>query len=160
MRVPAWALILVAWMAIATPLAAQQTTQASAPPVEFTSPDTVLVTLAELIRTKQMDKFFVQISQAANLGHPVKNLPPDEVRRLGQNLQSLFLPEEKVEYVDRIVDERYGTSLRKVVYMAYTSRDIWVYFTFVLKRGGRGWQFTKFSYAVDRFDLFPPEQPR
>ena len=75
-------------------------------------------------------------------------------------MQSLFLAEEKVYYVDRVVDEPFGTALRRVVYMAYTSRDIWVYFTFILKRGSRGWQFTKFSYSVDRFDLFPPVQPR
>ncbi|MHA1524421.1 MAG: hypothetical protein ACTSY1_08435 [Alphaproteobacteria bacterium] len=156
MRVFGSALALVGWIFFHPALAQQDT----APPVEFTSPDAVLVTLAELIRTKQMDKFFNEISRAANLKNSVKNLPDEGVHRLGQNLQSLFLPEEKVYYVDRITDEQFGTSLRRVVYMAYTSRDIWVYFTFVLKRGARGWQFTKFSYSVDRFDLFPPEQPR
>ena len=116
--------------------------------------------LAGLIRQKRMDLFFSEISEAANLTHPVKNLPPEGVQSLGQSLRGLFLNEEIVHYVDKVEDMTYGSSLRRVVYLAYTSRDRWIYFTMILKRGRTGWQFTKFSYAINRFDLFPEEPGR
>lgn len=126
-------------------------------PVEYDNPDDKLHELVGLIRQKRMAEFFAAIQEAANLTHPVKNLPREGVLRLGQSLNGLFLDGETVHYVDRVADERHGLSLRRVVYLAYTSRDRWIYFTFILKRGAVGWQFTKFGYTIDRFDLFPEE---
>ncbi len=68
---------------------------------------------------------------------------------------NLFSANETIHYVDRVKDDRHGNSLRKVVYLAYTSGGRWVYFTFVLKRGAVGWQFTRFSYNIEPIRLFP-----
>ena len=127
----------------------------SDPPLEFVDPDALLTEFAAQIREKRMDDLFKALVRTANLTHPVKNFDPEALRRIGTNLLGLFLDRETVHYVDRVRDERHGTSLREVVFLAYTSRDRWIYFTFVLKRGATGWQVTRFDYAIDRFDVFP-----
>jgi hypothetical protein len=128
----------------------------SEPPLEFSDPDRLLAEFETLIGDKRMDDLFVALIRAANLTHPVKNIDPDALRRIGHNLLGLFLESETIHYVDRVRDESFGDSLRRATILAYTSRDRWIYFTVVLKRGAVGWQMTKFDYTVDRFDLFPP----
>jgi hypothetical protein len=125
------------------------------PPVEFSDPDGLLEEYETLIGEKRMDDLFVALIRSANLTHPVKNIDPDALRRIGHNLLGLFHESEIIHYVDRVRDETFGSSLRRAVILVYTSRDRWIYFTLVLKRGAAGWQVTKFDYAVDRFDLFP-----
>lgn len=122
---------------------------------ETPDPDFDLVNMAGLIRQKRMDAFFAHLTKVANLNHPLKNYDKAAIDKLGQNLKNLFSAEETVHYVDRVLDDKYGSSLRKVVFLAYTSGGRWVYFTFVLKRGGAGWQFTRFSYNIEPIRLFP-----
>ena len=129
------------------------------PPVEFSDPDGLIAEFETLIGEKRMDDLFVALIRAANLTHPVKNIDPEALRRIGHNLLGLFLETEQIHYVDRVRDETFGTSLRSAVILVYTSRDRWIYFTLVLKRGAVGWQVTKFDYTVDRFDLFPVKEP-
>jgi hypothetical protein len=137
------------------PPTAPPTEMPSEPPLEFADPDALLGEFENLIGAKRMDDLFVALVRAANLTHPAKNIDPEALRRIGHNLLGLFLENEQVHYVDKVVDETHGTSLRRVVFLAYTSRDRWIYFTLILKRGAIGWQVTKFDYAVDRFDVFP-----
>ncbi len=122
---------------------------------ETPDPEFDLVNMAGLIRQKRMGDFFTHLTKVANLNHPLKNYDKAAIEKLGQNLTNLFSARETVHYIDRVKDERYGTSLRKVVYLAYTSAGRWVYFTFVLKRGAVGWQFTRFSYNIEPIRLFP-----
>ncbi|NND50495.1 MAG: hypothetical protein HKN60_09620 [Rhizobiales bacterium] len=129
------------------------------PPVEISDPDGLIKEFETLIGEKRMDDLFVALIRAANLTHPVKNIDPEALRRIGHNLLGLFLETEQIHYVDRVRDESFGTSLRSAVILVYTSRDRWIYFTLVLKRGAVGWQVTKFDYTVDRFDLFPEQKP-
>jgi len=131
---------------------------AQTPLNETTDPDTQLASLARLIHDKRMNDFFSLLTTLANLDHKIKNYDPKSIEKLGQNLANLFTQDEKVHYVDKVVDESHGYSLRKVVYMAYTSADRWIYFTFVLKRGARAWQFTRFSYSIDTIKLFPDKK--
>jgi len=128
------------------------------PPLEFEDPDAFLAEFESLIGAKRMDDLFVALVKAANLTHPVKNIDPEALKRIGHSLLGLFLDNEQIHYVDRVRDETHGTSLRDVVFLVYTSRDRWVYFSLVLKRGAVGWQVTKFDYAVDRFEVFPGPQ--
>lgn len=136
--------------------APQSQAAASEPPLEFTDPEAMLKEFEALIGEKRMDDLFVALIRAANLTHPVKNIDPEALRRIGHNLLGLFLESETIHYVDRVRDESFGTSLRRATILVYTSRDRWIYFSVVLKRGAVGWQVTKFDYTVDRFDLFPP----
>lgn len=131
---------------------------AEAPLNETADPDTQLASLARLIREKRMNDFFSLLTTLANLDHKIKNYDPKSIEKLGQNLTNLFAQDEKVYYVDKVKDETHGYSLRKVIYMAYTSADRWIYFTFVLKRGARAWQFTRFSYSIDTIKLFPDKK--
>ena len=129
------------------------------PPVEISDPDGLIKEFETLIGEKRMDDLFVALIRAANLTHPIKNIDPKALRRIGHNLLGLFLETEQIHYVDRVRDESFGASLRSAVILVYTSRDRWIYFTLVLKRGAVGWQVTKFDYTVDRFDLFHEQKP-
>jgi len=139
-------------VSIQSPLAA------AAPLNETMDPDGQLASLARLIREKRMNDFFSLLKTLANLDHNIKNYDTKSIEKLGQNLTTLFTEQERVHYVDKVTDETHGYSLRKVVYMAYTSSDRWIYFTFVLKRGARAWQFTRFSYSIDTIKLFPDKK--
>lgn len=147
-------LLLAAFVLLAGP--GLQPASAQAPGLNETpDPDFDLVNMAGLIRQKRMDAFFAHLTKVANLNHPIKNYDKGAIEKLGQNLHNLFTPDETIHYVDRVQDERYGASLRKVVYLTYTSGGRWVYFTFIIKRGAIGWQFTRFSYNIEPIRLFP-----
>ena len=152
-RAPILAAILLLAALTPLPAHAQGTGLNETPDPEFD-----LVNMAGLIRQKRMNAFFVHLTKVANLNHPLKNYDKAAIDKLGQNLINLFTPDETVHYVDRVRDDRFGNSLRKAVYLAYTSTGRWVYFTFVLKRGASGWQFTRFSYNIEPIRLFPDQK--
>ncbi len=151
-------LVLSVFLAVAVWVPANSSVFAQAPLNETADPDMQLASLARLIREKRMNDFFSLLTTLANLDHKIKNYDTKSIEKLGQNLTNLFSENESVHYVDKVVDETHGYSLRKVVYMAYTSTDRWIYFTFVLKRGARAWQFTRFSYSIDTIKLFPDKK--
>ncbi len=122
---------------------------------ETDDPDSNLVVLSTLIKSRKMSEFFDYLSKVANLDNPLKNYNKKAIETLGKNLKNLFAKDETIHYVDKVRDETFGLSLRKVIYLVYTSTDRWIYFTFVLKRGATGWQFTRFSYAPEPIRMFP-----
>ncbi len=151
-------LVLIVFLALSTPATYLSTPLGAQPLRETSEPDAQLARLAKLILEKRMDEFFKLLTLLANLDHETKNYDKASIQKLGENLKSLFGEGEQIIYVDKVVDEKHGYSLRKVVYMAYTSSDRWVYFTFVLKRGAQAWQFTRFSYSIDPIKLFPDKK--
>lgn len=58
-------------------------------------------------------------------------------------------------FMDKVVDRKYGTALREVVYVAQYQRTDYIYFRFTIKKHRDGWMITNFKFENETGDLFP-----
>ncbi|HEY0440555.1 MAG TPA: hypothetical protein VGD36_10820 [Xanthobacteraceae bacterium] len=58
-------------------------------------------------------------------------------------------------FVDKVVDQKYGTALREVVYVAQYQRTDYIYFKFTIKKHRDGWMISNFKFENETGDLFP-----
>lgn len=59
-------------------------------------------------------------------------------------------------FMDKVVDVRYGDTLREVVYVALYRHTDYIYFKFTLKKNIDGWLISNFSFKNEASELFPP----
>lgn len=58
-------------------------------------------------------------------------------------------------FIDKVVDQKYGTSLREVIYVAQYQRTDYIYFKFTIKKHRDGWMISNFEFKNETGDLFP-----
>ena len=59
------------------------------------------------------------------------------------------------EFMEKVSDQKHGTALREVVYLALYSRANYIYFKFVMKKNRSGWLITNFAFKDEASQLFP-----
>jgi hypothetical protein len=62
----------------------------------------------------------------------------------------------KPVFVEKVSDEKFGTSLRQVIFVALFRQVDYIYFRFVVKRNRTGYAITNFQYKDEAANLFPP----
>ncbi len=61
----------------------------------------------------------------------------------------------KPVFVDKVSDEKYGSSLRQVIFVALYRQVDYVYFRFMVKKNRDGYAITNFQYKDEAPNLFP-----
>jgi hypothetical protein len=58
-------------------------------------------------------------------------------------------------FLERVADQRFGTSLRQLIYVALYKSSDYGYFKFVIKKNRGGWAVTSFDFRVEPGDAMP-----
>ena len=58
-------------------------------------------------------------------------------------------------FMEKVSDEKYGTAVREVVYLALYRQTDYMYFRFVIKKNRGGWAITNFSFKSEPGETFP-----
>jgi hypothetical protein len=58
-------------------------------------------------------------------------------------------------FLERVMDQRFGTSVRQLIYVALYNKTDYGYFKFVIKKNRGGWAVTSFDFRVEPGDAMP-----
>jgi hypothetical protein len=58
-------------------------------------------------------------------------------------------------FLERIADQRFGTSVRQLIYVALYKSTDYGYFKFVVKKNRGGWMVTSFDFRIEPGDALP-----
>jgi len=59
--------------------------------------------------------------------------------------------------MEKVVDVKFGTALREVIYVALYHRTDYIYFRFTIKKNVGGWLISNFAFKSEASDLFPKD---
>ena len=60
-------------------------------------------------------------------------------------------------FMEKVVDVKFGTALREVIYVALYHRTDYIYFRFTIKKNVGGWLISNFAFKSEASDLFPKD---
>jgi hypothetical protein len=81
---------------------------------------------------------------------------PDSFDSFAGNLRVLSRLGAQV-FMEKVVDVKFGTALREVIYVALYHRTDYVYFRFTIKKNVGGWLISNFAFKSEASDLFPKD---
>lgn len=61
----------------------------------------------------------------------------------------------KPVFMEKVSDEKFGDTLRQVIFVALYRQVDYIYFRFVVKKNRNGYAITNFQYKDEAADLFP-----
>lgn len=138
--------VAAAWLALA-PVAT--CAQAPAPQIAIL-PDAerwVEAAIRELVNGK-LEEFSRTYAQMIGQPQSTEVL----MRRLGV-IKTLGQP----VFYEKVLDQRYGTSLRQLVYLALYRQTDYAYFKFTIKKNRGGWVVSSFDFRIEGGEIFPKD---
>src|SRR5437868_5842357 len=80
----------------------------------------------------------------------------DSYDKLAEGLRSIR-EKKPLTYIEKIVDTKYETALRQIVYIALFGKTDYAYFMFTSKRSKSGWLISDFKMRGELGELFPKD---